>query len=276
MAKRKPKSKSADQLGTENELMKLKMMAEFGGDFVANEEIPAEIENIFLKQIMQFHKKHDPNKKTTVYKFIGSPKFTPEKDIAHQKNVIHELNRLMGIMLLRGIELSALMDTPPRELLRFVTTELFNHEIQDMKMKGWTTHFIYEEFHPHPHQQIKGAAQASVQTIFNSGAQLFDDNYTENMKSKIGLSSDAEELREQILAFQSKYEAVRLTALKIPEVTINEDNNTAYALCHVKFQVKLEKGGRYKNMKTEVEFNLRQHPEMKTWWLVEQVICDLL
>lgn len=275
MAKRKSKPKSTEQLGTENELMKLKMMAEFGGDFVANEEIPAEIENAFLKQILQFHKKHDPQKKTTVYKFIGSPKFIPENKIVHEKNVVHELSRTMGLMHLKGIELSALMDTPPRELYRFITTELFNQEIQDVKMKGWITHFIYEEFHPHPNQGVKAAAQAVIQSIFNTGVPLMDENFTENMKSKIGLSSDTEELREAVQAFQSKYEAVRLISIQVPDVTIDEETETAYAFCKVGFQVKHEKGGRYKNMKADIEFNLKKHPEFKMWWLVEQVICDL-
>ncbi len=276
MAKRKRKPKSKEQLGTENELMKLKMMAEFGGNFVTNEEIPPEIENAFLKQILQFHKKHDSSKKITVYKFIGSPVFVAEKDIIHDKNAEYELDRIMGLMKLKGIELSALMDTAPRELYRFITTELFKQEIENIRMKGWITHFVYEEFHPHPHQAVKSAAQNTVQTIFNTGVPIADENYSEVMKSKIGLSSDAEELRDLIHAFQNKYEAVRLVSVQVPEVVINEDEETAYSFYKVKFQVKHEKGERYKNMKADVELNLRKHTEVKSWWLVEQVICDLL
>ena len=40
MAKKKRKNKSPEELNTENELIKLKLMAEFGGDFVGGEKVP--------------------------------------------------------------------------------------------------------------------------------------------------------------------------------------------------------------------------------------------
>ena len=45
MAKRKRKKKSTEELGTENELMKLKMMAEFGGNFVGSDDMLALLAN---------------------------------------------------------------------------------------------------------------------------------------------------------------------------------------------------------------------------------------
>jgi hypothetical protein len=45
MAKRK--KKSAEEIATENELLKLKMMAEFGGNFIGTDQIPPEIEHQF-------------------------------------------------------------------------------------------------------------------------------------------------------------------------------------------------------------------------------------
>ena len=85
MAKRKRKKKSTEELGTENELMKLKMMAEFGGNFVGSDDIPADVENQFLKQIISFHKQHESSGLTTVYKFIGEPEYNHVNDMSDKE-----------------------------------------------------------------------------------------------------------------------------------------------------------------------------------------------
>src|ERR1700741_2856371 len=85
MAKKKRKKKSEEELGTENELLKLKMMAEFGGDFMGGEDLPADVENQFLKQVMSFHKMHEQSKVTTVYKFIGEPEYNHVNDLSDKE-----------------------------------------------------------------------------------------------------------------------------------------------------------------------------------------------
>lgn len=275
MAKRKRKTKSADELGTENELMKLKMMAEFGGNFVANEEIPPEVENVFLKQIMQFHKLHDPANKTTIYKFIGSPEYNAVTDLSN-KQLEKELSYLLKLMGKNGVAVSCLADLPNRELYRFITEELFKLEIDDVKMKGWTTQFVYEEFHPNPLNDIKGVTQGALQSIFNTDVPVMDDMYAETIKSKIGLSTDTDELREQIQQFHSQFNDIRLHEIKIPHITTDDEAGTANAVYEVSYQVQSEKGKRFKTLHTIVEFNLTRHHEMKTWWSIEQIICDLL
>lgn len=275
MAKRKRKTKSPEELSTENELMKLKMMAQFGGNFVGTEAIPPEIENQFLKQIFSYHQQHDPAKKTTVYKFIGSPEYNLVTDL-NDKEVKAELNKLTKLMLKKGVALSVLAENNARVIYRFITEELFKMEIEDVHVKGWINQFIYEEFHPNPDFDVRSVVQFSLQSIFNTGHPFFEDHFTEEMKNKIGLSSDAEELREAIQNFQSNFHAVRLKSVEFPEVSLDLDNGKAYAKCEVEYQTQPEKGKRFKTQTAEVEFNLRRNEHMQSWWNVEQVICDLL
>ena len=165
MAKKgKRKKKTSEELNTENELMKLKMMAEFGGDFVGAEDIPPDIENQFLKQIISFHKLHDNSKMTTVYKFIGEPEYNHVHDLS-DKGIAKELKLLMKTMEKNGIALSVLAQTDKREFYRFITEELFKQEIEDIKVKGWMHQFVYEDFYPNPDYDVRHVASFCIESI---------------------------------------------------------------------------------------------------------------
>jgi hypothetical protein len=56
MAKKK-KEKNEDELKDENDFLKMSLMAEYGGDFIGGSDLPPDVENLFLKQIKDFHKK---------------------------------------------------------------------------------------------------------------------------------------------------------------------------------------------------------------------------
>lgn len=93
MAKRKRKKKKADEVSDENEFLKLKMMAEFGGNFVGSDDIPPEVENQFLKQIITFHQQNEGAAKISIYKFIGEPEYNHVHDLS-DKEVKRELKKI--------------------------------------------------------------------------------------------------------------------------------------------------------------------------------------
>ncbi len=274
MAKRKRKKKSAEELGTENELLKLKMMAEFGGDFMGGEELPPDVENQFLKQVMSFHKMHDNSKLTSVYKFIGEPEYNHVNDLS-EKEVAKELKRLMQVMKRNSVSLSVLAETPKREVYRFVTEELFKHEIEDVKVRGWVHQFIYEEFYPNPEYDVRNAVLYCLQSIFNKGHSFFEEHYSEEMKDNIGLSTDVEELRDKIESFWNRFNQVKLDQYDYSTVEINKDSGTAHVVCHVAYKIQTEKGRKFKAQETTVEFNLQRSKVLDSWWEMKQIVTDL-
>ncbi len=275
MAKRKRKKKSAEDIGTENELMKLKMMAEFGGDFVGSEDISPEVENQFLKQIITFHKQHEKSKITTVYQYIGEPEYNHVNDMT-DKEIKKELKRMFTIMTKNGVSLSVLAETPDREVYRFITEELFKHEIEDVKMKGWVNQFIYEEFHPNAGYNVKNAVVYCLQSIFDKGSSFFEDHYSEEMKNSIGLSTDTEELREKITAFWNEHRQVKLHQHEFTSVEIDKEAHTAHVVCNVSYKTQKEKGKRFKIENTTVEVFLERSKYVDSWWEIKQIICDVI
>jgi len=275
MAKRKRKKKSTEELGTENELMKLKMMAEFGGNFVGSDDIPPDVENQFLKQIINFHKQHESSGLTTVYKFIGEPEYNHVNDMS-DKEIVKELKRLTKIMEKNGVSLSVLAETPKREIYRFVTEELFKHEIENVKVKGWVNQFIYEEFHPNPEYDVKNAVYYSLQAIFNKGTALYEEHYSEEMKDSLGLSLDMEEFKEKIESFWSSFNNVKLDQYDFVKVEIDKDAGIGHALCNVSYKTQSAKGKKFRTESIVVEFYLERSKMMESWWEISRVVCDIL
>jgi hypothetical protein len=278
MAKRKRntrKKKSPDELSTENELLKLKMMAELGGNFVGSDDIPPEVENQFLKQISKFHKLHETSKTTTIYKLIGEPEYNHVHDL-NDKEVKRELKRLMSLMNKHGVALDVLAPTPDREIYRFVVEELFKQETEEIKLKGWISQYIYEDFHPNAEHDVRNVAHFIILSIFAKGAPFFADYFSENMKDSIGLSTDAEELKEKIEAFQSQFYNVKLIEYDVTSLVFNEDNSVATVLCDVTYKAQKEKGRRTKNSETTIEFLIERNPEMQSLWEVKQMTCPVL
>ncbi len=275
MAKKRRTKKSAEELGTENELLKLKMMAEFGGDFMGGEDLPPDIENQFLKQVINFHKQHDPSKVTTVYKFIGEPEYNHVNDLS-DKEVVRDLKKMLKLMDKKGVALSYLPETPKREIYRFVTEELFKHEIEDVKLRGWVNQFIYEEFHPNIEYDVRNAVSICMQSIFNKGHILYEDHFSEEMKDSIGLSMELEDLRGKIETFWNRYNNIKLALHEFESVGINEATETATVVCHVTYKVQSQKGRKFKEENTVVEVVLVRGKYLFNWWEIKQIITDVL
>jgi predicted HicB family RNase H-like nuclease len=273
MAKRKKIKKSESDINDENEFLKLKMMAEFGGNFMGSENLPADVENMFLKQIMSFHKRQNDAKLVPIYKYIGEPEYNHVNDLS-EKEVTRDLKKIMRLLKKYNIGLEVLAPTPEREIYRFITEELFKHEIEDTKVKGWVNQFIYEEFHPNAEYDVKNAVHFALLSLFDKEAAFFHEQFSETMKDRLGLSTDSEELREKIEAFQSQFYNVTLVHYDFVRVSVDRENKTAKVWCDVVYKTQKEKGKRSKREFENIEFTLRQDEESESWWLVTSVFGE--
>lgn len=249
-------------------------MAEFGGDFVGSEDIPPDVENQFLKQIMNFHKQHNESKLISVYKYIGEPEYNHVNDLS-DKEVRCDLRRLMKIMAKHRVGLDVLAPTPDREIYRFITEELFKQEIEDIKIKGWINQFIYEEFHPNADYDVKNAAHYALMSLFDTQSNFFEDHFSEEMKDSLGLSTDPDELREKVKDFQSRYFSMVLVNYDFINVEIDKEAGTAYVNCNVTFKTQREKGKRSRRETVAIEFYLNKTEYSNSWWEINRVVCEL-
>jgi hypothetical protein len=142
-----------EDLPLENELLKLKLMAENGARFFSDEEISPELENIFLRQIAAFENAYGQTKPVKIYEFIGSPDFIKEENLDEEEIKVELLN-ILDLMQQNHINLDLPESYDARLIYSFVTTELFEVQIDDIRIPGMEQYFTYEEFHPDHKKEI--------------------------------------------------------------------------------------------------------------------------
>lgn len=135
-----------ESIQQQNELIKLKLSAQFGARFGYDENIPPEVENNFLKTIMGFEQGFREYKPVTVRHYLGNPVFKKSHDLEDDE-LNDEWERLDKLLEEKEIAIAFMRSRDDRFKYRFITEELFEHQM-DYCPPGMTTQFIYEEFHP--------------------------------------------------------------------------------------------------------------------------------
>jgi len=143
-----------ENLHLENQFIKLKLQAESGTVVETGEEVPPELENVFLQNVMAFEEASKDVSMVTVYDFLGRPEYRPI-DTLRPEEIGPELKRLMHLLQQRELVLDVLDNYDPAVIYRFITEELFVQETYETLLPGMIRHFSYEEFHPNHKLDIR-------------------------------------------------------------------------------------------------------------------------
>lgn len=150
-----------ENLRLENELLQLKLKAEFGATSFGDGELPPEIEHEFLKNILAFEHAYaehkDDDEVVTIYEHIGQPGFIPAADLSDEA-LPAELERVTDLLGEKDIAIDFIAEYDDRLKYSFITEELFNKEMGFFSFPGMTTHYTYEEFHPNHKMDIENRA----------------------------------------------------------------------------------------------------------------------
>src|SRR5690242_2555088 len=100
-----------EKLKAENDFLKMKMMLERGAEFHKPDDAPemsSELENKFLRNILEFEKQFEQQKRITIYDKVGKPtQFKPVNEIP-ESEIESAWDQLHHYMFEHGIEISAL------------------------------------------------------------------------------------------------------------------------------------------------------------------------
>jgi len=212
---------SADErLNAENQFLKLKLLAEHGGQFYSvddNKEIPTELENQFLANVIEFERQFSSGRTVTVFEKIGSPQhFKNVSEIADEE-IDQAWENLYKHMTAYGVELSACSPkATPRELYRFTTEELFTHETDDISIPGMVTGFIYDEFHPDPeHDNARTARYDCMQAIFRNEPLEWMPLFSKEVRFNDHCALTTDELKDKINRFKDVCDEIELDELNV-------------------------------------------------------------
>jgi hypothetical protein len=134
-------------LRIENEILHMKLRAEFGGFCSGSSNLPPELENEFLKSVLEFERKYKDVEFVPMAELIGNPPLKKAEDLSDQA-IIMELERLRTLLKSKQIVVSFMRGRDARFQYRFITEELMHQETENIVMPGLIKYFVYEEFHP--------------------------------------------------------------------------------------------------------------------------------
>ena len=171
----------------------------------SDSQLDPEVAGDFLDHVEEFERQYQSAKRTTVREMAGSPDVKPLGELTPQ-----ELDSQLFLLLKRleahNIEVDFLCEVEPAEQYRFLTEELLNHEMDDIRIPGMTSHFIYEEFHPNAAYDAKSAAEMFVRSLLSRNTQFLMSHFSkEELYDFQGKPLSREQMQEKTEAFFNTY-----------------------------------------------------------------------
>ena len=231
-------NQNEDALKAENDFLKLKMMLERGAEFGSSKDLPPEMENEFLRSVMEYEKQFEKGERIRVFDKLGQPKhLKPVKEIP-DADMENEWISLLEFMQGNGIELSVCSpNVGPRELYRFATEELFELETDKIDVPGMMTCFIYDEFHPdYVYDNSRIAVDDCINYFFDK-AFYYDHHFAEKIRVNQHNGLSRAELKYIVQSFKSDYDQIVPVHIESRSCSINGDHCTVKGWYEVAFMV---------------------------------------
>jgi hypothetical protein len=132
-------------------------------------DVPPEIIGEWLDYIEEFETRYQGAGKTTVRAFIGSPLFLPHDSLS-PFDISRELFRLVGLLSSNSIEVHFEKPLSDTEQYRFLTEELLDQDIDDIRIPGMTHNFLYGEIHAVETAGAVAVARHFLESLFRRDA----------------------------------------------------------------------------------------------------------
>lgn len=206
-------------ISQENEFKKMKMGLELGAkfrDFNADKSLPPEIESHFLDHIANFEKQFKSAKKITVYKKIGEPTIIPSADLTNDA-LIDEIKNIFKKLRKNNLVLDIIFEeqTDPRELYAFMTTDFYELEVDDIRMKGMQACFLYEDFRPNHRCMLQHITKKLVKSYLNKDSNRYKKEFKEAIEFKHGLT-----------VFRKSFVKFKIQTFKVFDLSFDESSAT--------------------------------------------------
>ena len=257
-----------DALREENEILKLKLIAEHGSTFeygLGETKLSAEIENVFLQQVLDFERKEAVAKETSVFEVLGSPQHFPEVEMIGEDRIKEMLWELLNFMESKMINVAVMRpNVTDRELYRFITQELFEHRMLHIDIPGMTINFIYDEFHPdYAFDNSNIAVNDCLRQIFNKTDLEWTFHFDHVLQLNQSKNLKVEVFRNKINVFKKRFEYIEPIQIHVLETELSED------FCFVSgtYEISFTGGGKHWLKTGSWEIHFRFWKELDIWMI---------
>lgn len=240
-------------LKIDNEIKKKELEDQYGASFINSSNIPPELESEWLKSVDEFEQQFKKQKTIPVWQYIGKPEYRKVSEI-EPENISTELQRIIEIMDENNVDLETLCEVEEEEIYRFITDELFNHEMDDMRIEGMRSVFTYEEFHPNAEYDIEQAFDYLFMFTFGKDKNIDRTGYDmlyvdlDNFKNSKGKLIDKNQALKRFNNFLDSFDYFNIVSKEIKNLTVNEKKTDS------KLSFKIHYTGHFNNSPERIEF----------------------
>lgn len=261
-----------EKLRQENELRKLKLRAEFGAEFMEDNndksDIPVELESQFLDYVEKFEEAAAKKEVKKVKAILGNPSFKKPEDL-DDNSISKELDKVLEFMSLHNIELDVIYEVENREIYRFIIEELLEEDVNVVDIPGMNTCFIYEEFHPNHAEDLKRESVDFLKMLLKQDFEFINFHCADRLiynQKEIPL----DQFIEKAIELLEKQNEIILPEVEVKNVEI--ENDKAKVSCIIQFENVSEK---QINQQQKLEAEVTHYFEYGFWNLNQVKIPEL-
>lgn len=230
-------------LQIENEILRMKLQAQAGAVIGIKEDIPPELENVFLQNVIAFEEASSNMPMIAVYDFLGRPQYKLTNELQPEE-IGPELRRLQQLLEEKQLLLDVLDTYDDAVIYKFITEELFLQQTYETVLPGMIRHFTYEDFHPNHKIDIRERAMDFLGDWFERKM----DEHSWQLNAEFILP-DATVIRlpdmiKKIKAIFASYISFRKCQYAIGEIGFEWQNDKGLGFCEgaVKYEALTESG----------------------------------
>lgn len=191
-----------------------------------SEEGPPEPYDTWDEYFEDFDRQLEEAPSITVRKRIGNPNIRLANEIPDSE-IEEELNRLLELLYANNIVIDFTHDIGDREAYLFITEELLDETMDDIRIPDMFSHFIYEEFHPNDEDDVELWTGEFLDTFFKEGTEgLFIPIGDNELYDAAGNLISQKEFKKQIDEFHASYPGIAEYKHEIRSLQIEGDYAT--------------------------------------------------
>jgi hypothetical protein len=189
-----------------NEAKKSELAERYGAHFSESSPgLPPDIESRWLENIEELERQFENVHRCSVRELLGFPEFKPLDQIP-QVQLEHELEKAVDLLARNNVVVDYLAVVPSEDLYRFITTELLDQEVDNVRIEGWNTCFIYEDFHPNDEYDAKSMAKHFLWDLFERNEEEVLNDFSQvELRGPTGCPIGYNAMRDIIRSFYMTY-----------------------------------------------------------------------
>jgi hypothetical protein len=239
----------------------------YGMEFeYTDSRLPPDVENEWLDQVLEFERQFEQARSITVRERIGDPPLQPLNDLPLYA-VGEAVTTLLDLLADHGIAVDFLGDVDDIEAYRYLTEELLDEEMDDIRIDGMVLHFT----HSTPEYDVQMWVENFVLDLFTQDREYFLPGLAKQpLFDSQGEPITAPQFQQKIEAVWERLPPTNRVTTEPITVRVEGDEAKVWAIIAWNDETQRTKG--------QVESYFRLQPSPYTGWDVVQtsLLDDIL